>query len=120
MRDIDTETGIGGAGRTVVMEIDPALGNSGSNVTQLRPDSPSGEAKSPAGGSGEVPADPPAKKGGGRRRFILLGAALLVLAGAGWYGYDWWTNGRFLVSTDDAYVSADSATVSPKVAGYIQ
>ena len=100
MRDIDTDTGIGGAGRTVVMEIDPALGSAGSNVTQLRPDAP-------------------AKKGG-RKRFAFLIAGLVVLAGAGWYGYDWWTNGRFIVSTDDAYVSADAATVSPKVAGYIK
>jgi len=120
MRDIDTETGIGGAGRTVVMEIDPALGSSGANVTPLRPDPPTDEAKSPAREARDFQAEVSTRKRGGRKRFIFLAAALLVLGGAGWYGYGWWTEGRFIVSTDDAYVSADSATVSPKVAGYIQ
>ncbi|WP_292857923.1 toxic anion resistance protein [Mesorhizobium sp.] len=106
MRDIDTDTGIGGAGRTVVMEIDPALGSAGSNVTQLRPETPTGEAKtSPAKGVEGAPGDAPAKKGG-RKRFAFLIAGLVVLAGAGWYGYNWWINGRFIVSTDDAYVQA--------------
>lgn len=44
---------------------------------------------------------------------------LVLLGAAGWYGYDWWTNGRFLVSTDDAYIEGDIATISPKVSGYV-
>jgi membrane fusion protein, multidrug efflux system len=47
----------------------------------------------------------------------LLG--LVLVGAAGWYGYDWWTNGRFMVSTDDAYIEADIATISPKVSGYV-
>ncbi len=43
----------------------------------------------------------------------------MLLGAAAWYGYDWWTNGRFLVSTDDAYIEGDIATISPKVSGYI-
>ena len=43
-----------------------------------------------------------------------------LLAAAGWYGYGWWTDGRFLISTDDAYIEADIAIVSPKVAGYVE
>ena len=35
------------------------------------------------------------------------------------YGWDYWTVGRFQVSTDDAYVKADSTTIAPKVSGYI-
>jgi membrane fusion protein (multidrug efflux system) len=42
-----------------------------------------------------------------------------VLAGAAWYGWDYWTVGQYLVSTDDAYVRADSTTIAPKVAGYL-
>jgi membrane fusion protein (multidrug efflux system) len=49
----------------------------------------------------------------------MLGAGLAVIAGAGYYGHDYWTVGRFNVSTDDAYVKADSTTVAPKVSGYI-
>ena len=50
---------------------------------------------------------------------LLVGAGLAVLAAAGYYGHDYWTVGRFEVSTDDAYVQADSTTVAPKVSGYI-
>src|SRR5689334_2702152 len=53
------------------------------------------------------------------RRLLLAGAALAVLAGAGWYGFDYWTVGRFLVSTDDAYVKTDTTTIAPKVSGYL-
>jgi membrane fusion protein (multidrug efflux system) len=60
-----------------------------------------------------------AAKGGGFRRVLLAGAAVAVLAGASWYGWDYWTTGRFLVSTDDAYVKADNTTVAPKVSGYL-
>ena len=48
----------------------------------------------------------------------MAGAAVAVLAGASWYGWDYWTVGRFLVSTDDAYVKADNTTIAPKVSGY--
>jgi membrane fusion protein, multidrug efflux system len=53
------------------------------------------------------------------RRLLLIGASVLALAGAGHYGWDYWTVGRFQVSTDDAYVKADSTTIAPKVSGYI-
>ncbi|MGO4197330.1 HlyD family secretion protein [Rhizobium sp. YAF28] len=54
-----------------------------------------------------------------RRSLVLPVIVLAFLAGAGWYGYDWWTNGRFMVSTDDAYIEGDIATISPKVTGYV-
>ncbi len=54
-----------------------------------------------------------------RRSFVLPIVVLAILGGAGWYGYDWWTDGRFLVSTDDAYIEGDIATISPKVTGYV-
>jgi membrane fusion protein (multidrug efflux system) len=49
----------------------------------------------------------------------MAGTAVAVLAGAAWYGWDYWTVGRFLVSTDDAYVKADNTTIAPKVSGYL-
>ncbi|MFB6461237.1 HlyD family secretion protein [Bradyrhizobium tunisiense] len=49
-----------------------------------------------------------------------LGLALaLGVAAAGHYGYDYLTTGRYLESTDDAYVKADSTIIAPKVSGYI-
>src|SRR5436305_10816474 len=53
------------------------------------------------------------------RKLLLAGAAIVVLAGASWYGYDYWTVGQYLVSTDDAYVKADNTTIAPKVSGYL-
>jgi membrane fusion protein, multidrug efflux system len=53
------------------------------------------------------------------RRFLMAGAAVAVLAAAGWYSWDYWTVGRYLVSTDDAYVQADNTTIAPKVSGYL-
>src|SRR3984957_15138197 len=53
------------------------------------------------------------------RKLLMAGAAVAVLAGAAWYGFDYWTVGRYLVSTDDAYVKADNTTIAPKVSGYL-
>jgi membrane fusion protein, multidrug efflux system len=53
------------------------------------------------------------------RKLLFTGAAIAVLAGAAWYGWDYWTVGQYLVSTDDAYVKADSTTIAPKVTGYL-
>jgi membrane fusion protein (multidrug efflux system) len=69
-----------------------------------------------------VPAEPaaPAARRKLKLRPVLLAAAgLAALAAAGAYGRDYWTTGRFLVTTDDAYVQADNTIVAPKVAGYI-
>jgi membrane fusion protein (multidrug efflux system) len=53
------------------------------------------------------------------RRMLVLGAAAVVIAAAAGYGHYYWTTGRFLQSTDDAYVQADSTIISPKVSGYL-
>ncbi len=50
---------------------------------------------------------------------LFAGAAIAALSLTGWYGWDYWTVGRFLVSTDDAYVKADNTTIAPKVSGYL-
>ncbi|TAY82316.1 HlyD family secretion protein, partial [Rhizobium leguminosarum] len=65
-----------------------------------------------------VAEEKPARKRGGRS--LLLGATALVMIAAGaYYGHDYWTVGRFHISTDDAYVKADSSTIAPKVSGYL-
>ncbi len=55
-----------------------------------------------------------------RRKLVFPIIAIAALAAGGWYGYDWWTNGRFMISTDDAYIEGDIASISPKVSGYIE
>jgi membrane fusion protein (multidrug efflux system) len=53
-----------------------------------------------------------------RRRYLLLAGALtvgLAVAGIAYY----WSSARFVVSTDDAYVQADSTIVASRVSGYV-
>ncbi|MGX9179031.1 HlyD family secretion protein [Mesorhizobium sp. BHbdii] len=65
------------------------------------------------------PAEAPTKKKRSARSLLLPIIALGLLGAAAWYGYDYWTDGRFMISTDDAYVQADMAFISPKISGYV-
>lgn len=70
-----------------------------------------GEASSPK-------AEAPAGQKPGRRNLRKLGLTMLAgaaLTAGAYYGVDWWRNGRFIVSTDDAYVGVEMATVSAKL-----
>jgi membrane fusion protein (multidrug efflux system) len=49
--------------------------------------------------------------------FGLIG--LVALGLAGWKGWSWVTVGRFLVSTDDAYVKADVSTIAARATGHV-
>ncbi|MAU19037.1 MAG: hemolysin D [Martelella sp.] len=60
------------------------------------------------------------KRGGGVRKVIFSLIGIALLAGGGWFGYHWWTDGRFMVSTDDAYIEGDIAMIAPKVSGYVE
>jgi membrane fusion protein, multidrug efflux system len=51
-------------------------------------------------------------------RFLLPTVILLAVVGVVALLY-WWLVGRFIQSTDDAYLQADSVTVAPKVNGYV-
>ncbi|MHB8883825.1 MAG: HlyD family secretion protein [Methylovirgula sp.] len=73
----------------------------------------------PAGSSEPAVAQTPSTKKNRLRRVLLTAVGLLALAGAADFGWNFWTVGRFDVSTDDAYVQADSSTIAPKVSGYI-
>jgi membrane fusion protein (multidrug efflux system) len=49
---------------------------------------------------------------------ILAGLVLFLVLVIVFIG--WWTHGRFVQSTNDAYVRADQVTVAPKVQGYVE
>ncbi len=58
------------------------------------------------------------------RRPSLKRAGMVVLIafagiGAAKFAEDWWTTGRFIESTDDAYVGGNVTVIAPKVAGFI-
>jgi len=59
----------------------------------------------------------PSQKAVKRAALALLVA--LGIAAAADFGYGYLTTGRYLESTDDAYVKADSTIISPKISGYI-
>jgi membrane fusion protein, multidrug efflux system len=52
------------------------------------------------------------------RRFLLPAGIVLAIAAVLAFVY-WWLVGRFMQSTDDAYLQADSVIVAPKVSGYV-
>jgi membrane fusion protein, multidrug efflux system len=53
------------------------------------------------------------------KRAALALAVVLGIAGAADFGHYYLTTGRYLETTDDAYVKADSTIIAPKVSGYI-
>jgi membrane fusion protein, multidrug efflux system len=87
-------------------------------MTQHSTSFPNPQAVPAAAVPGLFPATPKAGKIN-VRKLLMTGAAIAALAGAAWYGFDYWTVGQYLVSTDDAYVQADNTTVAPKVSGYL-
>ena len=72
-------------------------------------------AEPPAGGA---PPSAPARARS-PRRFVLPLVALAAVGYGVYWGYNWFVEGRFLVSTDDAYVGADASVIAAKVAGHI-
>ncbi|MCX5495452.1 HlyD family secretion protein [Kaistia dalseonensis] len=105
----------------VVADIPPALKKTAEAPTPAG-DRPAAEkpAAPPAGTTGASTSHmpPPAKKGG-RRRVILLGVAVIAIAAGAYFGHSWWTVGRFMISTDDAYVGADTSVLAPRISGYV-
>jgi len=70
------------------------------------------EARAPAS---QAEAPPSGAKPRAFKKLLLGGAGAVVLAAASWFVYDYITVGQYIVSTDDAYVGADMAIVSPKI-----
>ncbi|PMQ06197.1 Multidrug export protein EmrA [Dyella sp. AD56] len=54
-----------------------------------------------------------------RKKHILRLAIGIALIAGVVYGTHWWTVGRFIENTDDAYVGGDVTVIGPKVPGYI-
>ncbi len=53
------------------------------------------------------------------KRLVVPVLVIGALVGLGFYANHWWTAGRFIEETDDAYVGGDVTVIGSKVAGYI-
>jgi membrane fusion protein (multidrug efflux system) len=56
-----------------------------------------------------------------RRRLRRLGlvAVLAILSGAAWAGRHWWAVGRYIETTDDAYIGGNVTAIAPHVSGFV-
>ncbi|HEY2137920.1 MAG TPA: HlyD family secretion protein [Xanthobacteraceae bacterium] len=131
---VDRETGIRPPGRAGSPEtpaakaiearaaIHPALLRRGPAEEMPDAENPQSEAPATSPVRADQTGDPSGgpKTGRSRRKLAMLGLALgLATGAAAWFGYQWWTVGRFMVSTDDAYVRANNTTLAAKVSGYV-
>jgi len=104
---------------TTAVEVDEValVNRTASPLMQSRPVDPSGRF--------ELGADPikvPLSKSHAPsvRRVALIAAIVFVAVAGIKIGRDWWAMGRFVESTDDAYVGGDVTVIAPKVAGFIE
>lgn len=81
--------------------------------TQARRQPAAAVAPAPA----PVPDTPPKRRP--LRKLVLLTVLACALGGGSYAGWQYWTVGRFFVSTDDAYVQADISVLAAKISGYL-
>jgi membrane fusion protein, multidrug efflux system len=105
--------------------VPPTEAAPGLDSRQLMPAAPAEPAPAPepalsCGPAGAASVPPgPASKPHRLRNLLLAGAGVMILAASMFYSWQYWTIGRFQVSTDDAYVRADSTTIAPRISGYV-
>ena len=66
-----------------------------------------------------APAPPVVRARRSFKRPALAALGLAALLGAARYADDWWRTGRFIETTDDAYVGGDVTALSPHVPGFV-
>ncbi len=93
-----------------------------------RTSAPKSEAPkaAPAGQAQASGSDTPSSGGEGgkpknnerRKKLLIAAAAIAGLVGV-YFALNWFFVGRYLVSTDNAYVGAEMSIVAPRVSGYV-
>jgi membrane fusion protein, multidrug efflux system len=84
-----------------------------------RAETPASPATEKPAAAPSAPAAAPEAPKSGKRKLVLMGVGILVALAAASYGVHYVLVGRFLVSTDDAYVRANSTTLGARVSGHI-
>jgi membrane fusion protein (multidrug efflux system) len=81
-------------------------------------ETPAGDKPAASPAAPTATAAPAAPKSG-TRKLVLTGIGALLALAATAYGVHYFLVGRFLVSTDDAYVRANNTTLGARVSGHI-
>lgn len=79
-------------------------------------ETPQGAEATDAGNT--APARPSPLRNPRTRLILIVIAVVVVVAGILWF-WRYETHGKYIQSTNDAYVQADAVVVSPKVGGYV-
>jgi membrane fusion protein (multidrug efflux system) len=89
-------------------------------------DSPARALQDTARREGDAPlaspvadSPPAAAPKSGKRKFVLIGVGALLAIAAVYFGVNYMLVGRYMISTDDAYVRANNSTLGARVAGHI-
>ena len=53
------------------------------------------------------------------RRLGLVVAVLAILSGGAWAGRHWWAVGRYIETTDDAYIGGNVTAIAPHVSAFV-
>ena len=88
-------------------------------TVKIEPGSPLPEAPQTTVTDAPAPAPTKVAGGGGIRKKVLIGLAALAGIAVLWLGGDWFLNGRYNISTDNAQLRSDIARVTPKIEGYV-
>ncbi|WP_313198164.1 HlyD family secretion protein [Rhizobium sp.] len=80
---------------------------------------PFGDAKTISTGGSTVSKESPRPKSPIARRVLLGSTMLALVAFVAYEGYSYYSTGRFIETTEDAYLKTDFTAVAPKVSGYV-
>jgi membrane fusion protein (multidrug efflux system) len=91
-------------------------------LDQDRPDAHAREEDAPAPSEEEEKDETPQEKRRKRRKAIVIGGlvGIVVLIAGGLFGLHYYTTGRYLIETDDAYTQADDVAISAQVSGQVR
>ncbi|UZE48546.1 HlyD family secretion protein [Rhodopseudomonas sp. P2A-2r] len=101
-----------------VRKIAPAADASDPAVAETVARGPA-DTPGPAKPASPTSAAPAAAPKSGKKKVVLLGIGAVLALAAAAYGVNYYLVGRFMVSTDDAYVRANNTTLGARVSGHI-